>query len=98
MSDSRYTPKEVKAIARRFRSFRERNLMTQRELGQFIGITRISICMIERGHRAPHYSTLRRFALLEQQERAATGKFMEIKKNLKPLERKYNHQRDTKPL
>jgi DNA-binding XRE family transcriptional regulator len=69
----------MEQIALRFIEFRQRNFMTQQELGEFIGLSRPSISLIEKRKQLPHYKTLRRFNLLVQQEKRGRGKFIPLK-------------------
>ena len=75
-----HTKHEKAAIAKRFREFRKKNLMTQRELASFLGLSgKEHISRIENGHHTPYPITLRRFAVLEQQAKMGNTKFKESK-------------------
>lgn len=59
------------AIAERFKAFRYRSGMTQARLGEIVGICRQSINEIENCRVYPHYTTIHRFADLEQRHEEA---------------------------
>ena len=58
-------PREKLDIAKRFRAFRRKSLMSQAQLGRVIAICRQAVNRIENGRVSPHYSTLERFRNLE---------------------------------
>lgn len=69
------TTLKSREVVRRFKAFRKRNLITQKELADWLGISRFSVCQIENQRSYPRYSTLRRFNLLEEQEKAGDARF-----------------------
>jgi DNA-binding XRE family transcriptional regulator len=58
-------PRAKSAIAKRFKTFRQRSLMSQAQLGHVIEICRQAVNRIENGRAMPHYTTLERFRNLE---------------------------------
>ncbi len=50
------------AVRIRLREWRERRLLSQRELAARAGVTQGSIARIERGHHRPRLSTVRKLA------------------------------------
>lgn len=69
------TTQKSRQVVQRFKAFRKRNLITQKELADWLGISRFSVCQIENKRSYPRYSTLRRFNLLEEQEKAGDARF-----------------------
>jgi DNA-binding XRE family transcriptional regulator len=62
--------KKRRKVGKQFARFREKNRLTQVELGKLIGLSKISICLIETFKKYPRYSTLARFeALVEKFKR-----------------------------
>src|SRR5271165_3528263 len=64
-----YTKRERNLVGSRFRSLRKRTRMSQRELAFHLGMSDCTISLIENGHVFPHRSTLRKFALIEAQNK-----------------------------
>jgi DNA-binding XRE family transcriptional regulator len=56
---------EKSETAERFKALRRKSLMTQRQLGQIIGICRQSVSEIESARVMPHSATWERFVALE---------------------------------
>jgi DNA-binding XRE family transcriptional regulator len=67
----RPSPEAKAAIAKRFKGFRRKFGVTQALLGDSIGICRQSINEIENRRVYPHYTTIARFADLEERHREA---------------------------
>lgn len=59
------TARERKAMGNRFKRLRKKLLLSQEDFGKLIGRARIPIVKIENGHTYPQYTTLQRFAALE---------------------------------
>jgi DNA-binding XRE family transcriptional regulator len=58
-------PRHKSAIAKRFKTFRQRSLMSQAKLGHVIEICRQAVNKIENGRVTPHHTTWDRFCNLE---------------------------------
>jgi DNA-binding XRE family transcriptional regulator len=68
-------PREKLDIAKRFRAFRRKSLMSQAQLGRVMEICRQAVNKIENGRVTPHYTTWDKFFNLEvrhEQARALT--------------------------
>jgi len=63
-ASERRAREERMQLARKWREFRKRNLMTQRNLAELSGISRRTIQMIECGAITPRVGTQRRFLTL----------------------------------
>ena len=78
-----YTKAEKAIIAKRFKEFRKRTLMTQKELAGYLGLCgKEYISRIENGKHTPYPKTLRRFAVLEAQAKNG-NKFNDQRKGRK---------------
>jgi DNA-binding XRE family transcriptional regulator len=65
----RYSEEKRAAIPKQFKQYRSTHLLTQKELGRMLGVSRAAINLIERRHTVPKYETLRKFEELEAKER-----------------------------
>jgi DNA-binding XRE family transcriptional regulator len=61
----RPSPQAKAAIAKRFKRLRKKVLLTQAQLGIFIGLSRQSVSRIESCRAFPHFTTLNRFSEFE---------------------------------
>ena len=59
------SPEAKAAIAKRFRTLREKALLSQSDLGEALGICRQSVNAIENCRVWPHFTTMDRFSDLE---------------------------------